>query len=97
MSKLINHTPGPWEVVNSEIHSADEVIAEVYILDGFRADEANARLIAAAPDLLEACLTVVNGYETDGMEGMGNRDEVFYKFCKAAIAKAKGQQPQEQS
>lgn len=50
--------------------------------------ESNLRLIAAAPNLLEACQTVVDGYETDGMENMQARDEVFYKSCKEAITKA---------
>ena len=52
--------------------------------------EHNAKLIAAAPDLLDACMTVVSGYEGDGMEQMGARDEVFYKYCKLAINKALG-------
>lgn len=36
--------------------------------------------------LREACKTVVNGYETDGMEQMQTRDHVFYKKCKAALS-----------
>lgn len=35
--------------------------------------------------LIEACKTVINGYESDGMEGMRNRDEVFYEQCKRAL------------
>lgn len=35
--------------------------------------------------LREACKTVVDGYESDGMEGMGTRDDVFYKYCKEAL------------
>jgi len=45
-------------------------------------------LIRALPELLDACKTVVDGYETDGMEQMMHRDEVFYKYCKAAAIKA---------
>ena len=49
---------------------------------------ANAKLIAAAPELLEACKQIVHDYELDGMEGMETRDVVFYKICKEAIKKA---------
>jgi hypothetical protein len=35
--------------------------------------------------LIEGCKTVVDGYEGDGMEGMRNRDEVFYEYCKRAL------------
>jgi hypothetical protein len=43
--------------------------------------EANARLIAAAPELLAACLEVAQGYTTRGLE-----------MARAAIAKATGEQ-----
>lgn len=35
--------------------------------------------------LLDACQTVVNGYETDGFEGMRERDIVFNETCKKAL------------
>ena len=35
--------------------------------------------------LIDGCKTVVEGYEGDGMEGMRNRDEVFYEYCKRAL------------
>lgn len=38
-------------------------------------------------DLYTACKCVVDGYEDDGMEQMGVRDEVFYDCCKLAIDK----------
>ncbi len=44
--------------------------------------EANARLIAAAPELLAACMEVANGYSTRGSE-----------MARAAIAAATGEQP----
>lgn len=43
------------------------------------------RLQAENERLRDACETVTSGYETDGMEGMGARDEVFYKICKTAL------------
>ena len=35
--------------------------------------------------LESACKIVVEGYEGDGMENMEIRDDVFYKYCKAAL------------
>ena len=65
MNEQTKHTPGPWDIHESEgrieIHPADDidglrVIADLVFGDTLSADEcrANARLIAAAPDLLEA-------------------------------------------
>lgn len=59
------HTPGPW-VCYADLPSTEpdwhivttsnrlRVLANVHIEPGNKTDEANARLIAAAPDLLEA-------------------------------------------
>lgn len=64
MSKT--HTPGPWEV-NMQAHPHTEVFAGNFLIceaiggqahlgqvRDFKLDEANARLIATAPELLEA-------------------------------------------
>jgi hypothetical protein len=53
--------------------------------DGNR--KANAHLIAAAPELLDACdfaLTI--------LEGLGNGRSDAANACRAAIAKAKGEE-----
>lgn len=59
------HTPGPWTYY-ADLPSAEpnwhivttenrlRILANVYIEPGNAMDEANARLITAAPDLLEA-------------------------------------------
>ena len=49
------HTPGPWAATkNGNITSADRKVL-IATLSGINdEDESNARLIAAAPDLLEA-------------------------------------------
>lgn len=62
----MSHTPGPWIVyvdeptVDLEWHVVTSenrlrLIANVHIETGNEMDEANARLIAAAPALLEVC------------------------------------------
>lgn len=49
-------------------------------------DEANARLIAAAPDLLAACLLYRDARETDDADTLAGRRAALL----AAIAKATG-------
>jgi len=68
--KAVKHTPGPWEAVDlsegertkfSIIHNGPLT----YVTDngdGMENCEANAKLIAAAPELLEACVALIKGY-----------------------------------
>ncbi len=92
------HTPGPWVVKGSNVFSQhgwqDTPIAQPCINPGIAASEANARLIAAAPELLAAAEKVVNnchfllnpffGDEEEAQEGI--------KALHAAIAKARGRE-----
>jgi hypothetical protein len=94
------HTPAPWEIRGNTIFVPNtyKSVAIVTVQENFdfvkwkpKEDVeqiANAKIIAAAAELLEACMQVVNDYETDGMEGMRNRDKIFYEICKSAIKKA---------
>lgn len=85
------HTPGPWEVSGSEIRSQSEqiIIAGTYYVGTARRGqvEANARLIAAAPDLLTSLKALLP-------EGWGDDDTMDHmpgvKLARAAIAKAEG-------
>jgi hypothetical protein len=99
MNKYTKHTPGPWEVDESEIFArGDYFVARVQAnqytpnTDKRKAvtsrnfslsvqDEANARLIAAAPDLLDALETIAAG-NTDP-------DRVV-EIAAEAIAKVEG-------
>ena len=69
------HTPGPWNfhapipsqgIKHYIVHEELADIAEVYAWDHTEATEANARLIAAAPELLEAVRQAINDLEHDG-------------------------------
>jgi hypothetical protein len=51
--------------------------------------DSNARLIAAAPDLLEACMAYIADREESGCTA----DSAAVKAMRAAIAKATGEQP----
>ena len=82
------HTPGPWKYKPlSEdtwfIFNRKDVITAC-------GDENNARLIAAAPEMLEALKALV-AYQADNeTEYLGMQQIIAYQRAKAAIAKAEG-------
>jgi hypothetical protein len=85
------HTPGPWRIVNagSAVFAHDGVMtASVYPADLWKKDEmlANARLIAAAPELLEELKDLVAFFDPNGPLAEN------VKSARAAIAKATGEQ-----
>ena len=90
----MKHTPGPWAVTDDKlgVFSANmplyqnKVIANCGAVARERAEnEANARLIAAAPDLLAACQAAIEE-QSIGMYGAIS-NECIAKL-RAAIAKA---------
>lgn len=93
---MSKHTPGPWInlgngdiVAQSENYCGGEKdIASVFLTSNDE-DEANANLIAAAPELLEALKDMLDGHE-DACTGYG---EGAADKARAAIAKATGSQP----
>lgn len=86
------HTPGPWRIQGHDgdvkiIDSKGEALATVHCMYGVDDPEghANARLIAAAPELLELALLAAE-------VGCHERAVDFLRDkARAAIAKAKGQ------
>jgi len=95
---MSKHTPGPWEAVKRNDGYGDSymLVQTVQEPGGWeiadvRADvpchKANARLISAAPELLEALEALIE--ETDPMQL--NAGEPWCRV-RAAIAKAKGEQ-----
>lgn len=91
------HTPGPWaidwNIGRLDIHSSGPLIATVP--RNVRDDEAdrvaqqNARLIAAAPELLSALQAIVTSLADHDDEGMIEHAEQMVT-ARAAIAKATG-------
>jgi hypothetical protein len=90
------HTPGPWRVNTDDLSSSvygyvfseTGAICRVF-LDGNEC-EANIRLIAATPDLIDA-LEALLSLDDDHQRGKGDEDvcqEV--RMARAAIAKATG-------
>lgn len=90
----MSHTPGPWHVeargVNLTVIFAGSAkgtrASPCLIMDGDESErEANARLIAAAPDLLAACKDALFHLEGDSYCA-----DIEIQACIAAIAKAEG-------
>lgn len=83
------YTPMPWIVESdgTSIAMGDQVVIVSPAPDTASREEmkANARLIAAAPDLLTALQTMVIGQE------MGHFSADAYAVARAAIAKARGE------
>jgi hypothetical protein len=87
---MSNRSPGPWTLTETRIFSGDRMVAEADRL-------ANARLIAAAPELMEAAVLVIRLHE----EGLVSREAAkdmwrsgkipeAFNLMRAAIAKAEG-------
>jgi len=104
------HTPGPWHFIDSgpehqitqlgrfticsDPHNLGMLRRE-YVVHGVKT-EANARLIAAAPELLRALIGIrafdgryADGTKMDAEDFKFNRDAII-KAADAAIAKAEG-------
>ena len=83
---ITDYTSGPWEAKDQwgyiKIHSKDEGVCAVHGL-GVNS-QANARLISAAPDLLQVARDYVLLCQLHGMEG------AVLDSALSAIAKAEG-------
>ena len=102
---MSKHTPGPWVVVGRltkyvEARLVGRLIQEVAACGPTMADEgygqhqeANARLIAAAPDLLEALQDVDALWMHNSIAHGDGKIGPLHEKVIAAIAKATGDQP----
>ena len=81
------HTPGPWTVDNQYIHGPDGIRFLAVAGDG--AGQANARLIASAPELLEALEAVLQDLE-HYVATHGPGPDKRLAIAREAIAKARG-------
>ena len=88
--EAVSHTPGPWT------YSLSPSTDNTWYVDGpsrwicnstARSSEDNARLIAAAPDLLEALGEILRAYTTL----MGDDEDETMCKARAAIKKARGE------
>ena len=87
------HTPGPWAVY---VNAHSDIVIRKMSKDGFElcaiarvsGGYANARLITAAPELLEACERLL---AWDYFHEAGGRVQEDAEFARAAIEKATGE------
>ena len=101
--QMSNHTPGPWKAVDGGRFDPEVIITTEGRIDSHHGEicsmeiefngphgveqRANVHLIAAAPDLLEALLTLLGEHEdSDYMTAAEQRAK-----ARAAIRKAKGE------
>ena len=118
-TKVVTHTPGPWQVGEQDkyaggenphrissfqIYASSTYVAHIYQADNPDETVPNARLIAAAPDLLEAVRAggrysdALRRYQDNGVSGqvVPGTDELDALFMEwhdkghAAIDKAEG-------
>ena len=78
-----SHTPGPWLQMGKSVGVVQGELATVWDIDG--RTHANARLIAAAPELKEAVERLLSWERT----GHQTRSEDI-AFAQRALAKANG-------
>lgn len=87
----VKHTPGPWRASTASMDGFRPIMAPggaiVSLVSNLAGNPSDARLIAAAPDLLEALTLLVAGIEN-------SVSDTYIPLVKAraAIAKATGEQ-----
>lgn len=98
VKRITAHTPGPWVVDNFIVSAGQRRGRDIAITSGFNGvatDLANARLIAAAPELLEALEALL--YSAEAMhEDCASHDGITaepssFERARTAIRKARGQ------
>lgn len=100
---MSKYTPGPWQVGMAFDNYGETEIAIEHMtpagnlvvavaLGGLQGQDANASLIAAAPDLLAALQAIVKSLVDQDDEGMIEHAQQMID-ARAAIAKATGGQP----
>ena len=95
MAETRKHTPGPWKVVDHlNVVTDDDTEALIARVDDGDVSEhqaeGDAKLIAAAPDLLRACEAALNDWR-EHLGNMARHEPDYLELCRAALKKARGQ------
>ena len=100
---MSDYTKGPWKygaelssrtgewLISFDAGNRGRGIGIAETRPGSGQEEANARLIAAAPELLEALEWVLGEYQVIFTDETGKTENEAIAFARAAIAKAKGE------
>lgn len=100
----VSHTPGPWELSdNTDVDGRRRVIRDGYAValvcsrasspasgSQYFEKDANARLIAAAPELLAACKAMMAKPETRDVDRDYTDFDVAIDAMRSAVLKAEG-------
>ena len=93
---MSEHTPGPWAVLGTGIVGVgNDALVAAYSRAHLGEQAANARLIAAAPELLEALKEIAKGsgpFSSDRLTHAENTIEAMKRLAFDAIAKAEGRE-----
>ena len=86
------HTQGPWKIDTSfgELEVVSDAYGVAKIVSNCGKETANARLIAAAPEMLEALEFLFANISTDEMQRLEDRRDANFVRLEALIAKARG-------
>ena len=90
---MSKHTPGPWRVVEDrvpaslEVYAGKTAIAECWRRADALTELANARLVAAAPELLQSLQEVIQYFDAPGD---GCFSDAQLAKARAAISNATG-------
>ena len=106
MSNETKFTPGPWSLDNNDVRDEAQavlrdatgcIVADAFTMDRTGECEANAHLIAAAPELYEAledCMTALEPYDdAKPRDWKSDRENLrrVYQSARFALAKARGE------
>ena len=87
MNNKTKHTPGPWVIDNDNVIYQEGTSEPIASAAPTADEEANAWLIAAAPELLAALEFCADALNTEA----GGLYKAHIEQARAAIAKAKGE------
>lgn len=98
MTTNTKHTPGPWSLRHGGRHDGDRLVtsggSDICRMDGGPNDDsetlANARLIAAAPELLDALRNLLDWGRDHTSPTQPNSPHALLVAAHAAIANATG-------
>lgn len=93
------HTPSPWTFVQSgtgdfpiwNVRIGTRGLITLPATAGMETMDADARLIAAAPELLEACKLIVSVFDALPPTSAARTERLQINAARAAIAKATGE------
>ena len=91
---MSKHTEGPWEArqsVRGYWFIEHQQGGEAYTLTKLDCSEADSRLIASAPELLDALQDIVDAYQKH-FDAMPVAWQTYDNIARAAITKATGEQ-----